>query len=62
MPADAMTSVLTDNPSLEERTLDYLGVDTQYFSAVLMAGTVDAAQPVCLPASLCDAGPDRCRS
>ena len=41
-----MTSVLTDNPSLDERTLDYLGVDTQYFSAVLMAGTLDAVRPV----------------
>ncbi len=33
-------SVLTDKPSHDERTLDYLGVDTQYFSAVLVAGAV----------------------
>ncbi len=39
---DPLTSVLTDNPSPEQRTLDYLGVDTQYFSAVLMAGTLEA--------------------
>jgi YidC/Oxa1 family membrane protein insertase len=39
---DPLTSVLTDNPSPEQRTLDYLGVDTQYFSAVLMAGTIEA--------------------
>ncbi len=56
--ADAMTSVLTDNPSLEERTLDYLGVDTQYFSAVLMAGTLDAVLPVvCQQAYAMPSGP-----
>ncbi|MHB0959034.1 MAG: YidC/Oxa1 family insertase periplasmic-domain containing protein [Pirellulaceae bacterium] len=55
---DAMTSVLTDNPSLEERTLDYLGNDTQYFSAVLMAGTADAPRPlVCQQAYAMPAGP-----
>ncbi len=31
---------MTDSPAAGERTLDYLGVDTQYFSAVLMAGTM----------------------
>ena len=39
-PANPLTSVLTDNPAVAERTLDYLGVDTQYFAAVLMAGTM----------------------
>ncbi len=38
-----LVSVLTDNPAASERTLDYVGVDTQYFSAVLIAGTM--AQP-----------------
>ena len=33
------------SPSPEERTLDYLGVDTQYFTAVLLGGTLDAPQP-----------------
>ena len=55
---DAMTSVLTDSPALEERTLDYLGVDTQYFSAVLMAGTVAAPSPfVCQQAYAMPVGP-----
>ena len=55
---DAMTSVLTDNPALNERTLDYLGVDTQYFSAVLMAGTLDAPRPfVCQQAYALPVGP-----
>jgi YidC/Oxa1 family membrane protein insertase len=54
---DAMT-VLTDNPALEERTLDYLGVDTQYFSAVLIAGTVNAPRPfVCQQAYAMPVGP-----
>ncbi len=39
-PAAAITSILTDSPAAPERTLDYLGVDTQYFSAVLLAGTM----------------------
>ncbi len=34
-----MTSILTNNPAPEERTLDYLGVDNPYFCAVLMGGT-----------------------
>ncbi|NLX56059.1 MAG: membrane protein insertase YidC [Planctomycetaceae bacterium] len=43
--ADPLTSVLTHNPTPAERTFDYLGVDTQYFSAVLMAGTLEAPRP-----------------
>jgi YidC/Oxa1 family membrane protein insertase len=38
---DTLTSVLTDNPTPDERTLDYLGVDTQFFAAVLMSGSGD---------------------
>lgn len=34
----AVTSVLTGNPSPAERTLDYIGVDTQYFATVTRAG------------------------
>ncbi len=34
------TTILSSNPTPADRTLDYIGVDTQYFSAVLRAGTV----------------------
>ena len=44
--ASSMTSILTDSPNLEERTLDYLGMDTQYFSAVMMGGALDSPQPL----------------
>jgi YidC/Oxa1 family membrane protein insertase len=37
-PDNPLTSVLTSNPTLPQRTLDYLGVDTQYFAAVTLAG------------------------
>ncbi len=37
-PDDPVKSLLTDKPTLGDRTLDYLGVDTQYFSAVMLAG------------------------
>ncbi len=43
-PAAAITSILTDNPAPAERTFDYLGVDTQYFSAVLLSGTMAARE------------------
>lgn len=44
-PAEAITSILTDTTSVEQRTLDYLGVDTLYFSAVMLAGTFADQQP-----------------
>ncbi len=44
--ASAMTSILTDSPTSAERTLDYLGMDTQYFSAVMMGGLLEAPQPL----------------
>jgi YidC/Oxa1 family membrane protein insertase len=43
-PEDPVKTILTDNPDPEQRTLDYLGVDTQYFSAVLMAGSAGEPQ------------------
>ncbi|MFW6171839.1 MAG: YidC/Oxa1 family insertase periplasmic-domain containing protein, partial [Planctomycetota bacterium] len=36
----AVTSILTNNPTPAQRTLDYIGVDTQYFAAVTRAGTL----------------------
>ena len=39
-PDDPAKPLLADRPSLEARTLDYLGVDTQYFAAVMLAGAV----------------------
>ncbi|MCU0959001.1 MAG: YidC/Oxa1 family insertase periplasmic-domain containing protein [Pirellulaceae bacterium] len=40
---DPVRSVLTNRPSVEDRTLDYLGVDTQYFAAVMLAGAPGVA-------------------
>ncbi len=44
-PDNPLESILSDSSSTADRTLDYLGVDTQYFSAVLLAGTAKSPTP-----------------
>lgn len=41
----AIESILTGNPTTEERTLDYVGVDTQYFAAITQAGSLTDPHP-----------------
>lgn len=57
-PDNPLTSVLTSSPGLPDRTLDYLGVDTQYFSAVMRAGTFEEPTTfVCQQAYAMPVGP-----
>ena len=52
------TSVLAGQSTVEERTLDYIGVDTQYFSAVMQAGKYGSpASLLCQDAYAMPVGP-----
>ncbi len=57
-PKHPVKTILVDTPVAADRTLDYIGVDTQYFSAVLMQDPVDAPTPfVCRQAYAMPVGP-----
>lgn len=52
------TSVLAGQSTVEDRTLDYIGVDTQYFSAVMQAGKYGSpASLLCQDAYAMPVGP-----
>lgn len=57
-PDQPLEMILSDTPVAADRSLDYLGVDTQYFSAVLMEGPIAKPTPfVCRQAYAMPVGP-----